>query len=61
MVPLFRVKPSAHIMPNAEITDAGMATAAMTVDRQLRMNAITTRDARMLPNTRWRLISWRPA
>ena len=37
MVTLFRVKPSAAIMPNAEITDAGMATAAMTVDRQLRM------------------------
>ncbi len=48
-------------MPNAEMTDAGMATAAMTVERQLRMNANTTSEARMLPSTRWRLISWRAA
>ena len=61
IVTLFSVKPSAHIMPNAEMTDAGMATAAMTVERQLRMNANTTSEARMLPSTRWRLISWRAA
>ena len=52
MVTLFSVKPSAHIMPNAEMTDVGIATAAMTVERQLRMNANTTSEARMLPSTR---------
>ena len=61
MVTLLSVKPSAHIMPNAEITDAGMATAAMIVERQLRMKASTTSEARMLPRTRWRLISWSAA
>ena len=40
---------------------AGMATAAMRVERQLRMNASTTSEARMLPSTRWRLISCRAA
>ena len=43
MVTLLSVKPSAAIMPKAEITDAGMATAAMIVERQLRMKAMTTR------------------
>ncbi len=57
MVTLLSVKPRAAIMPNAEITDAGMATAAMIVDRQLRMKAMTTSEARMLPSTRWTLIS----
>ena len=38
-----------------------MATAAMTVARQLRMKASTTRQARMLPSTRWTLISCRAA
>ena len=35
MVTLLSVKPSAHIMPNVEMTEAGIATAAMTVERQL--------------------------
>ena len=39
MVTLLRVKPSAHIMPNAETTEQGMATAAMMVDCQLRMKS----------------------
>ena len=43
IVTLFRVKPSAHIMPNVEITEAGMATALITVERQLRMKANTTK------------------
>ena len=61
MVTLFSVKPSAHIVPKAEMTEAGMATAAMMVDRQLRMNASTTSDARIEPSTRCRLISWSAA
>ncbi len=61
MVTLLSVKPSAHIMPKVEITEAGMATAAMMVERQLRMKARTTSDARMLPTIRWTLISWSAA
>ncbi len=57
MVTLFSVKSSAAIMPKVAITDVGMATAAMTVARQLRMKANTTRQARMLPRIRWTLIS----
>ena len=57
MVTLLSVKSSAHIMPKVAITEAGMATPAMSVERQLRMKASTTRQARMLPRTRWTLIS----
>jgi len=57
IVTLFKVKFSAFIMPNAAITEVGMATAAMTVARQLRMNSSTTRQARMLPRIRCRWIS----
>src|SRR5438093_11929734 len=34
MVTLLSVKFSIHIIPNAEMTEVGMATAAMNVDRQ---------------------------
>ena len=61
IVTVFRVKPSAAIRPNVEITDVGIATAAITVARQSRMNANTTRQARMLPRIRWTLISWSDA
>ena len=57
MVTLLSVKSSAAIMPKVVMTEEGMATAAMTVDRQLRMKAKTTRQARMLPRTRCLLIS----
>ena len=57
IVTLLSVKSSAFIMPNVAMTEVGMATAAMTVARQLRMNSSTTRQARMLPRTRCRLIS----
>ena len=57
MVTLFSVKPRAHIMPKAEMTEEGMATAAMMVDCQLRMKANTTSDARIEPSTRCTLIS----
>ena len=57
MVTLLSVKLSAHIIPKVEMTEAGMAIPAIMVERQLRMNASTTRQARMLPNTRWTLIS----
>ena len=52
IVTLLSVKPSAFIMPNEAMTEAGMATAAMTVACQFRMNSSTTRLARMLPSTR---------
>ena len=39
IVTLLSVKSSASIMPKVEITEAGMATPAMIVARQLRMNA----------------------
>ena len=55
------VKSSAHIIPKAEITDAGMATAAMNVERHDRMKASTTSEARMEPSTRCVLISCRAA
>ena len=57
MVTLLSVKWSAAIMPKVAITEAGMATAAMNVERQLRMKASTTSEARMLPSTRWMSIS----
>ncbi len=57
IVTVLSVKPSAAIRPKVETTDAGMATAAMTVARQSRMKAKTTRHARMLPSTRCTLIS----
>jgi len=61
IVTLLSVKSSARIIANVATTEAGMATAAITVERQLRMNARTTSDARMLPTIRWMLISWRAA
>ena len=57
IVTVLSVKSSAAIRPNVEITEVGMATAAMIVARQSRMNANTTRQARMLPRIRWTLIS----
>ena len=61
IVTLLSVKCIAHIMPNVEMTEAGIAMPAITVDRQLRMNASTTRQARMLPRIRCVLISCRAA
>ncbi len=61
MVTEFNVKFSAHIMPNVAINEVGIATAAMMVERQLRMNNKTTSDARMLPIIKCRLISCRAA
>jgi hypothetical protein len=57
MVTLFRVKPSAHISPKVATSDAGIATPAITVERQLRMNSSTTIAASKLPITRCSLIS----
>src|SRR4030067_1550463 len=54
IVTLLSVKSSTHIMPKVEITDAGMATAAIAGERQLRMKGKTTREARMLPTTRYK-------
>ena len=52
IVTLFSVKWSAHIMPKVDTTEHGIATAAINVERQLRMKANTTRLARMLPSSR---------
>ena len=57
IVTLLSVKSSAAIIPNVATTDEGMATAAMIVERQSRMNANTTSEARMPPRIRWMLIS----
>ena len=61
MVTLLSVKFSIHIIPKAEMTEVGMATAAMNVERHERMKASTTSEARMEPSTRCRLISWSAA
>ena len=59
IVTLLRVKSSARIIPKVEMTDAGMAMPAMIIERHERMKSSTTRQARMLPRTRWTLISLR--
>ena len=58
MVTLFRVKPKARMIPKVATMEVGMATAAMRVERVLRMKSSTTSEARMLPRIRWMLISW---
>ena len=57
MVTLLSVKFSARIIPKVEMTEQGIATAAIKVERHERMNNRTTRLARILPNIRWRVIS----
>jgi len=52
MVTLFSVKSKARIMANVAMIEAGMATAAISVERQDFMNTSTTRVAKMLPTTR---------
>ncbi len=61
IVTLLSVKSSARIIAKVETTDAGMATAAMSVERHERMKSSTTKLARMLPRTRWTVISWSAA
>ena len=51
------VKFITRIIPNVEMTEHGIATAAMNVDRHERMKSSTTRLARMLPRIRCRVIS----
>jgi hypothetical protein len=46
---------------NVVMIEAGMTTAAMSVDRHDRMNRSTTMVASRLPETRWPWISWRAA
>ena len=59
IVTLFSVKSNARIMANVEISDAGIATAAIIVERHERMKRSTTRLARMLPRIRCVWISCR--
>jgi hypothetical protein len=57
IVTLLSVKWSARIMPNVAMIDAGIATPAIIVERQERMNNKTTKHARILPAMRWIWIS----
>ena len=57
IVTLLSVKSSAHITANVDTTDAGIAIAAISVERHDRINAITTRLARIAPITRCDSIS----
>ena len=52
IVTLFMIKPMSFIAANAPIMDAGIATAAMIVDRHERMKTNTIRLAMMLPDKR---------
>ena len=61
IVTLLSVKPSAHIRPKVVITEAGIASDAMMVARQLRRNSSTTSDASTEPITRCSSISCRAA
>ena len=61
IVTLLSVKFSARIMPKVEITEQGIATAAIKVERQERMKTSTTKLARMLPRMRCFWISCRAA
>jgi hypothetical protein len=49
---MLSVKPIAHMRANVLMIEAGIAMAAITVDRQLRRNASTTSAARKAPTTR---------
>ncbi len=49
---MLSVNPIVHMSANVLTIDAGMAMAAMTVDRQLRRKASTTSAARKAPITR---------
>jgi hypothetical protein len=57
MVTPLSVKSSSHMKPKVATVDAGIATLAISVERQLRMNASTTSDARIAPSTRCSVIS----
>jgi hypothetical protein len=61
MVTPFSVKSRSHMNEKVAIVEAGIATLAISVERQLRMKASTTRDARIAPTTRWTVISWSAA
>jgi hypothetical protein len=50
MVTLLRVKSSNRIIPKVEMTEQGIATAAISVERHDLMNMKTTRLARILPS-----------
>ena len=52
IVTLFIVKSSARMTANVAMIDAGIAMAAMNVERQLRMKTRTTIVARRLPEIR---------
>ena len=58
MVTPLSVKSSSHMKPKVAIVEAGIATLAISVERQLPMNAsATTSDARIAPSTRCSVIS----
>jgi hypothetical protein len=57
IVTLLSVKPKSFMKANVEISDAGIATAAIRVERHDFMNSNTVMLARMLPTIRWPSIS----
>ena len=57
IVMLLSVKPSARITAKVPMIEVGIASAAMTVTRQLRMNRSTTSAASRPPRIRWCWIS----
>ena len=57
IVMLFSVKPSGRMNVNVPMIEIGIASPAMIVTRQLRMNRNTTTAARMPPKIRWCWIS----
>ena len=60
-VMLLSEKSIPRISVNVAITDAGMATAAITTARQLRINTQTMKLARMLPKIRCSSSEWTDA
>ena len=49
---MFSVNPMAYMRAKVLMMDAGMAMAAISVERQLRRNTRTTKAARMAPTIR---------
>ena len=61
IVMLFKVKLNRRIAPKVEMMEAGIATAAITVARQLRMKSSTTNEANIEPRIRCICTSWNAA
>ena len=60
-VMLFNEKSIPRMSANVAITDAGMATPAISTARQLRMKTQTMKLARMLPRIKCSMSEWTEA